>query len=179
MTSWLDCGASQTAASGPGTSTATCAALRKDDHLWILGDMTAGGHIPLMLEVVSGWPGVKHLVTGNHDPVGPHNRRGYRLMRRYLDVFESVSPYQRRRINGIEVMLSHYPYGGDHTVTDRYEAIRLRDVGLPLLHGHTHDAATRHHLSNRGTPQIHVGWDAWQRLVTEADIAPHLERTTP
>jgi calcineurin-like phosphoesterase family protein len=37
-------------------------------------------------------------------------------------------------------MLSHFPYKGDHKPGDRYPEWRLRDEGLPLLHGHVHSA---------------------------------------
>ena len=38
---------------------------------------------------------------------------------------------------------------------------RVRDMGTtPLIHGHTH-SATKYSLSDMGTPQLHVGLDAW------------------
>ena len=143
--------------------------LKKRDHLWILGDMTAGGHIPEMLRMVDGWPGVKHLVAGNHDPVWAFNRRSGRVMRKYLDVFDTVASAARRRINGGEVLLSHFPYDGDHSVEDRYASARLRDAGIPLLHGHTH-SHDAYSWSKNDTFQVHVGWDAWRSLVTEAEV---------
>lgn len=77
----------------------------------------------------------------------------------------------RRRINGVDALLSHYPYDGDHTQQTRYEAYRLRDTGLPLLHGHTHQSEQITRSMLTGAPQIHVGWDSWHQLVTADQIA--------
>ena len=55
---------------------------------------------------------------------------------------------------------------GDHAREDRFDAWRLKDTGQWLLHGHTHDRGQRVHGR-----QIHVGLDAWGRLVEESEIA--------
>ena len=138
--------------------------LNKRDHVWFLGDMTGGGRINEMLDMVSRWPGTKHLVTGNHDPAWPANRDSRRYLRRYVEVFDTVAPWHRRRIGGRDVMLSHFPYEGDHTDEDRYSAMRLRDAGLPVLHGHTHSNL------KGDARQVHVGWDAWWKVVPEEEI---------
>ncbi|MDG8309764.1 hypothetical protein OK885_10715, partial [Streptococcus pneumoniae] len=66
---------------------------------------------PYALGVLADLPGRKHLVAGNHDPVHPMHRRTFtRSMDRFLEVFETVSPFVRRRVAGHEVFLSHFPY---------------------------------------------------------------------
>ena len=41
--------------------------------------------------------------------------------------------------------------------------------GFPLVHGHTH-GTERHYTPN----MMHVGWDAWDRLVSEDEVADWL-----
>lgn len=133
------------------------ATVGKGDTVIVMGDISVGGTAAqrAALVWVSQRPGTKHLVTGNHD--GPHaaNRDADKWMREYHEVFASVLPYRRRKIAGQNVMLSHYPYQGDHTPHDRDTQYRLRDEGLPVLHGHTHS------VSKGDAHQIHIGVDAW------------------
>lgn len=68
------------------------------------------------------------------------------------------------------VVLSHFPYTGDHTAEDRLDAWRLKDAGLWLLHGHTHDRAQRVHGL-----QIHVGIEACGQLVEESETTSLIE----
>ena len=111
------------------------------------------------------WAGAHlHLVAGNHDSVHPLHRRAHRKLDDYLRVFQTVQPFARRRVEGHDVWLSHFPWhgGGDHTAVDRYSTVRLNDDGVSwLLHGHTHSLA-RVDLNRR---MIQVGVDAW-------DLAP-------
>lgn len=137
-----------------------------DDWVYVLGDLGIEGSHRHALDLVSGLPGRKVLVCGNHDPVHPMNRDSRRFVARYAEVFEQVVPYARRRIQGIEVLLSHYPYRADHTEPARDLQWRLPDLESWLLHGHTHSEK-----AITSPNEIHVGWDAWCRLVPEATIA--------
>ena len=76
------------------------------------------------------------------------------------------------------MLLSHFPYDGDHTTTDREQQYRLRDLGLPIVHGHTHAAkiVTR---SQEGTLQVHVGWDTWGGLVDWDEVVSIVEEESP
>lgn len=78
----------------------------------------------------------------------------------FHEVFEGVAPFARLRWNREPVLLSHFPYDGDHTREDRHREFRLKDHGMPLLHGHTH-SSHKFSKSRFGTLQIHVGVDAW------------------
>lgn len=146
--------------------------LREGDDLWILGDLSGGGRRAeeRALEILHTYreiSGVRlHLVEGNHDSCASIHRDGWKRQRRFLEVFESVSAFARRR--GPErtpVLMSHYPYTGDHAEEDRYAWARLRDTSTWLLHGHTHRAERV-----SGPRQVHVGWDAWRRPVTWGEI---------
>ena len=127
------------------------------DQVWVLGDI-ATSNLAYALGVLAGLPGEKHLVAGNHDPVHPMHRKAHTQQPRFDEAFASVQPFARRRIDGEDVLLSHFPYngpGGDRGEI-RYPQWRLPDLGEWLLHGHTHMADQRRHGK-----QIHVGVDAW------------------
>jgi calcineurin-like phosphoesterase family protein len=111
--------------------------VHKKDHLWILGDLNHGS-LTEGLAQASRLNGVKHLVLGNHDTAHPMHKRSHSQMKRYMEVFESVHLHEQHLIAGKRVNLSHFPYRGDHKPEDRHTQWRLRDEGLPLLHGHVH-----------------------------------------
>ncbi len=127
-----------------------------EDTVWVLGDVGMG-HLPRFEEQLSQLRGRKHLITGNHDDPWPGNRDSFKYQRSWLERFESVQPFARKKIDGITVLLSHFPYDGDHTEEERCTQYRLRHYGEWLLHGHTH---WKHIQSHHGH-QIHVGLDAW------------------
>ena len=125
--------------------------VRPDDTVWVLGDLavtTNRARLAEILDRISGLPGTKHLILGNHDTAHPKHRDAYRHQRTYLQVFESVQVMARRRILGVEVMLSHYPYAGDHTADDRdlqYPAARCRPLAAarpPAHHRPDHRTPT-------------------------------------
>jgi calcineurin-like phosphoesterase family protein len=126
--------------------------LHKNDHLWILGDLFMGS-VTEGMKKVSRLKGIKHLVLGNHDAGHPMHKKSHTFQRRYLEVFESVHLHEQHHIAGHKVNLSHFPYRGDHKAEDRHTQWRLRDEGLPLLHGHVH--AEWLHRDN----QLNVGVD--------------------
>ncbi|WP_068743651.1 metallophosphoesterase [Tsukamurella pseudospumae] len=153
----------------------------KGDQLYILGDLSSGSKrgTERALELLAEVPVTKHLILGNHDPAHPMHRDAWKWQRRYLDVFESIQPFARQRftVDDVrhEVLLSHFPYDGDHTEEARYSQYRLRNYDRWLLHGHTHSGKR----IAVGTRQIHVGWDAWRRPVPEDDIADLIRAGTP
>lgn len=126
--------------------------VRPDDQVWHLGDVGMGSD-EATLALVGSLPGHKHLIAGNHDSVWSGHRQAYKVHRRWLEVFESVQPFARRRIYGKTVLLSHFPYSGDHTEVERYAQFRLPDLGDWLIHGHVHDVWS---IKDR---QINVGVD--------------------
>lgn len=125
----------------------------KRSQLWILGDLSVSGSA-YALDTLSALPCELHLISGNHDSCHPMFRNSHRQQQKYLRVFASVQSSARRRVNGREYFLSHFPYAGDHTDKDRFDVWRLRDAGGFLLHGHTHQ---KHALTS--AREFHVGWD--------------------
>lgn len=158
------------------------ATVKPDDTVWVLGDLCAGGPTATRraLEWIDARPGVKHLVAGNHDKVHPMHRDAHKWQREYLESgFESVQAFARRRIDGQQVLLSHFPYEGDHTARSRFDQYRLPCEGLPLLHGHTHSSERVTSVLPDGdlhvsTPQVHVGVDAWDLTPVSIDQVAEL-----
>jgi calcineurin-like phosphoesterase family protein len=139
------------------------------DLVWHLGDVGLGNETRV-LEQVARLNGRKQLITGNHDLCWPGHRDSRKHQRRWLEVFESVQAFAKIRLDSRMVLLSHFPYEGDHVGEDRATQYRLRDEGAWLLHGHTHLpnrlGPHPHYLTTfsesvpRGR-EVHIGLDAW------------------
>lgn len=145
------------------------------DQVWLLGDLTGGGYVDEMLAIIQALPGEKHLIIGNHDGCFPGHRDSHRRLQKYYAVFTSVQLHARRSINGTRVMVSHFPYSGDHTEGERYNQWRLPDYGLPIIHGHTHSSEVLSYTPS-GTPQINVAWEAVGGLVTFDSLQSYLRK---
>lgn len=144
-----------------------------EDTVYHLGDVALGA-IAESLPKVARLNGYKICVLGNHDRpfmrAGKIDERDW--TRKYREVFQEVWSWDGGTImvGGETVELSHFPYTGDHTPDDRHSDKRLFDDGVPLIHGHTH-STDRLTYSTKGTPQVHVGQDAWDyRPVSSEDI---------
>lgn len=139
-----------------------------DSRLWVLGDLVSGFDTPVVeIDTVSRFAerldecGIElHVITGNHDCVHPSRSKAARHLRGYGRVVESVASIGTMKIAGHRCILSHYPYEGDHKAQDRDIQWRPRDMGEPIIHGHTHATAPVS-WSSTGTLQICVSLDAW------------------
>lgn len=130
-----------------------------NDIVYMLGDVTglaSGDNLIGLLEMIATLPGRKRLIFGNHELPASIHKDAWKYQKLYLNYFESVQDFAKIKMDGKEILLSHYPYSGDHTELDRYSQFRLPNLGRWLLHGHTH-------MNNRlhDGKQIHVGVDAW------------------
>jgi calcineurin-like phosphoesterase family protein len=144
----------------------------KRDHIWVLGDLFMGS-VSAGLEKIQRVNGVKHLVLGNHDPGHPMHRKSLPHTRRFLDVFDSVSLHEQTRLpGGRKVLLSHFPYKGDHHAQDRHRQWRLRDEGDWLIHGHVHD---QWWVEGR---QVNVGVDQLKYPIEATTLAALLDEMT-
>ncbi len=158
------------------------AVVRPDDEVWVLGDLAMSSPT-YALALIGTLPGRKRLILGNHDKPHPMHRDAHKHLRAYLEVFDSVAQSARRRVEGTEVLLSHFPYHRDRGPV-RHTQWRLRDEGRWLLHGHTHgsEQVTIHHYSDHLVPtrEIHVGVDAWDLTpVPLTTIARLIQEHTP
>lgn len=132
------------------------------DHIWLLGDISGGRNEDYALDFIGNMPGTKHLIAGNHDSVASIHRGAWKQQEKFLKVFASVQDFARHRVQGQEFLLSHYPYAGDHADReDRYTQYRLRDKGVPLVHGHVHSAWDYEQNGPLGAPMMNVGVDHW------------------
>ena len=146
--------------------------------LWILGDVMGwGSHrdhaLSVLQEVRERTGATMHLVTGNHDTCHPMHRNAGREQRKYLRVFDSVQAFAKLRHNRRDILLSHFPYQGDHTVEERFNQWRLRDYGQPLVHGHTHQTTP---TDPTRANQVCVSWDAWGRPAKLHEVMNTLRR---
>lgn len=139
------------------------------DEVYVLGDIAANesGHA---LATLAGLPGRKQMVLGNHDEIHPMNRKSFSrtAMLAWLEVFDTLATFRPMELDGKDLLLCHFPYAtwGDGTLRDgaRYDQYRLPDLGVPLVHGHTHGPERTHGHS------FHVGWDAWHELVPQTTL---------
>lgn len=140
------------------------ATLKPGDQVFVLGDISINGG-QHALDWIKARPGMKHLIAGNHDPVGPWDRRAAKLQPLWLEAFETINPYLRRKLNGRQFMLSHFPYWPHDRGEPRYQQHRLPDLGLPLLHGHVHSDERFEYPR-----QMHVGVDAWEGQLVPQEV---------
>ncbi|MGP5717619.1 metallophosphoesterase family protein [Brachybacterium tyrofermentans] len=144
-----------------------------EDVVWHLGDLTLK-HTAEIADILCRLNGRIRLVLGNHDRAHPHFReRAIAAQQELLRTgIEYVCTAARVTIPGgssgrIPVMLSHFPYRDPDGDDRQFRAWQLEASDDWLLHGHTHS----HAAVDADLPrQIHVGWDAWQRPVSEAQI---------
>lgn len=154
-------------------------AFKPGDVVWWLGDLTMRlAPVDAAAATIATRADADHrLIYGNHDAGHPMHREAHRHQRAYYG-FKLAAPFAKRKLPKVgQVHLSHFPYdgGGDHTETERYGQWRLRDLGVPLIHGHTHgtEIVSR---TPAGTLQIHVGIDAWHRPVAEHEIVDLIQQ---
>jgi len=87
-----------------------------DDEVWHLGDVARS--TALAAAVLPRLNGRKHLVVGNNDPVGVTA----------LPDWASVQPYAELRLDGLRLVLCHYPFRSWNGM----------GRGAVNLHGHSH-----------------------------------------
>lgn len=175
--------------------------VKKDDVVWVLGDLVANSSsVKRGLAWMRDRPGTKHFILGNHDSAHPMHKDANKWLPVYwgLDLpkehrpFKTVAQSARRVLtmhdgSKQDVVLSHFPYTGDGMKEERAAQWRLRDEGLPILHGHVHSAERVTYdtdtlvTSFRGAVrQIHVGVDAWDfKPVSQQQIIELLEAPDP
>lgn len=148
----------------------------KQDTLWVLGDICAGGVASMesALAQLNTLRVPMHLVTGNHDPVHPMYRGAQKHFAAYAAVFASVQQVARTKVGGAGVMLSHFPYVDvpDRLSRRNFDQYQLPNFGMWLIHGHTHSDEPR-----SGKRSICVSLEAWDRQPASAqEIAAEMQR---
>lgn len=143
------------------------------DEVWILGDLSPLKFCKLM-PILERLNGTKKLVVGNHDLAHPHHLRWEKEWAQAADYFAFVGTLATVRVSGTPVMMNHFPFLPEGDGAARFKDYRISRGDRFLLHGHTHRAPR-----NSGPGQLHVGWDAWDRLVTEKDVRAALRAWRP
>ena len=92
-----------------------------------------------------------------------------------MDFAVTTLPPLRPQAPATRVLLSHFPYAGDSHDEDRYAQFRLRDEGIPLLHGHE---SFRERRTKHGTWHINVGVDWWDYAPVAAETSPNTSTTS-
>lgn len=103
--------------------------VKPKDTVWFLGDVAFSKE---SLQDLKTWPGIKHIVLGNHDGSSESKKRGYNI-KDMLEVYSSVHGFTRQ----YGFWLSHCPI--------REEELR----GRYCIYGHTHSELIKddHYLS--------------------------------
>lgn len=147
--------------------------LPTNSELWILGDLTSGRKSAIEqalkdIGLIACESGIDfHLIAGNHDPVSEIHRNAHKHQPEWLQSFDSIQYFARRKINKQSVLFCHFPYTGDSNGSDRYCDYQMKDNGKWLVHGHTHQSEVR----SIHPRQISIGWDAWHRPVELNEIS--------
>lgn len=145
--------------------------VKSTDTVIHFGDV-ALGKIAESLPLVGRLNGTRFLIPGNHDRIfsGEKQKQRDRFFPEYLKVFDEIMPeITELSVGGQKVMASHFPYTGDSHGPDRHADKRPEDNGLPLIHGHVHDAWK---ASGR---MLNVGVDVWDfRPVSEDEVVDWL-----
>jgi calcineurin-like phosphoesterase family protein len=89
-------------------------AVGAQDEVWHVGDFARSA--ALAAEILPRLNGRKHLILGNNDPLPQP------------EGWESIAPYAELRIDGVDLVLCHYPFR-------RWKGM---DRGSVNLHGHSH-----------------------------------------
>jgi calcineurin-like phosphoesterase family protein len=152
-----------------------------EDVVFILGDVSMHGK---NLHHFFRLNGTKVLINGNHDSTWGGAKHPYKHHPSYSHYFSAILDFTTGSLppakkNGprLPVVMSHFPYDGDHYDKDRFEQFRLRDEGTVLLHGHVHHLY-KESYSNKGTPQVNVGVDVWDWApVHEDELASFIYAT--
>lgn len=154
-----------------------------DDTVWVLGDVDMHGK-DATLALIDQLVGTKILISGNHDSCWAGVRDGWKNRDNYLaagfaavlDFAVTTLPPLRPQAPATRVLLSHFPYAGDSReaeIGDRYAQFRLRDEGIPLIHGHVHESF-RERRTKKGTWGINAGVDWWNYTPVSAEtLAQH------
>jgi calcineurin-like phosphoesterase family protein len=89
-----------------------------DDEVWHLGDFAIRQPAAMVAALLGSLTGTKHLVTGNNDPPATTAQPAW----------ASVQPYAEIVVDGVFLVLCHYPFRSWHGM----------GKGSLNLHGHSH-----------------------------------------
>lgn len=106
------------------------------DTVYVLGDVCWGWNSDKIKETFGRMNGIKYLIYGNHDKLGPHQKS---------NVWVEIVPYKRIVIDNVRVILSHYPlaewdcawHGSVHLYGHCHGLLNLADFTKLMPHKNT------------------------------------------
>lgn len=136
--------------------------VRQEDTVYILGDFSMSSSY--IHTIAPRLLGTKVLVAGNHDASHSCNKKSNspekhaRQLEEYGKYFNRIVEEDSIEINGVTFKMNHFPFWNPEYKDARYQQLRPRDDGTPLLCGHVH---TSWHVTKttKKTVQINVGVD--------------------
>ena len=107
-----------------------------NDTVYVLGDVCWGWNSKRIHDTFSKMNGIKYLIIGNHDKLGPHQ---------LSNVWAEITPYKRITIDNYRVILSHYPiaewdcawHGSIHLYGHTHGMFNLSDFTKLMPHKNT------------------------------------------
>jgi calcineurin-like phosphoesterase family protein len=146
--------------------------VKDEDTVYNLGDLAfkTGSQMPLINNYLSALKGKHILIKGNHDSS------------KKIPLFKNIAEVHERlvvNIQGIDFLLSHYPYQNAMKESDKLERpecyvnAQYKDGKLlPLICGHVHD------FFQLKLDCLNCGFDAWGKMLSENDIIEIYEKTS-
>ena len=146
--------------------------VKPNDVVYLVGDII-WSTVKNPKEILSRLNGEKHLIIGNHDAV--------KMIQALKLGYKSATYFMKFHIAKNLISVSHYPYRWTLWMkikkfftnpfapnwSKKYGAANYpKPDGKWLIHGHTHSVEK----VNAERKMIHVGWDAWERLVSLDEI---------
>lgn len=106
------------------------------DTVYMLGDITWGWNSNKIKEVLDRMNGIKYLIYGNHDKLGPHQKS---------NCWVEIVPYKEINIGDDFIIMSHYPIaewnccwrGSIHLYGHCHGKFNLADFTKLMPHGNT------------------------------------------
>lgn len=170
--------------------TAWTETVKPQDTIYVMGDISSGNEkaTSRALTIIGKMPGRKILLPGNRDIVHPMHRPNLNSVKPWHEVFDDIRLSDYDKFKGHEFVMSHFPYLGDERRASiirsngrpaddtKYAQFRMPDLGLPLIHGHTHQPMATWPREEWRTPEgtesrmLNIGVDANPHPVSKDDI---------
>lgn len=144
----------------------------KGDFVYVVGDFSFHNSKKTKL-IIDKLHGQIVLIRGNHDERFTTHT--------FLSMgIHDVYDYLVIKLGGVRVLMSHYPYREPwyksvwrkltrKTYYRRYQQYFLKDLGMPLIHGHFHNGK----LYNGRI--VNVAWDINKRLISDTELIKHFQ----
>jgi calcineurin-like phosphoesterase family protein len=118
--------------------------VKENDIVYVLGDVCWGYNSQKIEKTIGKLNGIKHLIYGNHDRLGPH---------KLSKVWATMQPYLDTTIENKQVVMMHYP------IADWHGAYRKSIHLYGHCHGNFDLASIAQNLPHHNNRCMDVGVD--------------------